>query len=219
MTDEIKDKQKEIPTTDGEKLEESNVSIYVKSIGKNFEVSIKTSSSFSTISQTIDNIIQEVNKSKSFKPLEINIQKFDTSSKPSDAIASPTLVQENKVALFAKRIGVDSKKLVDSEIIGIKNDDVQIIETPKFKPNEAGLLILSIKDLVFGQKSVSFDDWKTLCEASGIKSNTPFYMLASNYTLTRTIDKTKYKNSRELVINSKGEGVVRTALERILSQM
>lgn len=219
MSSEIPDKSKEIPLNEGSKVEKSDVSISIRTLSDSFEVIIKKQSSLSKISQTIDGIIEEINKSKSFKPVSMTVQKNlgipITTSPPSPK----EFEQENKVEFFAKKIGVDPTKLVTSELIGIKNDDVQIIKTTKLKPAEAGLLILSIKDLVFGQKSIPYDEWKMLCEASSIKSNTPFYVLANNYTLTKTIDKSKFKNSKEMAINSKGESVIRTALEKIISQI
>lgn len=218
MTSEIQDKPKEIPHKEAGELEKNDVSLSVKMLSDSFEIVIRKQVSLSKISQIIDGIIEEVNKSKSFKPVNIITQK-DQLHTPSPQFIPPQKIEpENKISFFAKKIGVDPEKLVASELIGIKNDDVQIIRTAKLKPTEAGLLILSIKDLVFSQKSIPYEEWKSLCEASSIKSNTPFYMLASNYTLTKAIDKNKYKNSKELAINSKGEGIVKAALERILSE-
>jgi hypothetical protein len=217
MTSEIQDKPKEISHKETDGLEKNDISLSVRMISDSFEVVIKKQISLSTISQTIDRVIEEINKSKSFKPVSIITQKDKVRIPPSQFVTQK-IEPEDKISFFAKKIGVDPEKLIGSELIGIKNDDVQIIKTTKLKPNEAGLLILSIKDLVFGQKSIPYEEWKSLCEASSIKSNTPFYMLASNYTLTKAIDKSKYKNSKELAINSKGEKVVKDALERILSQ-
>lgn len=73
-----------------------------------------------------------------------------------------------------------------------------------------------MKDLALGQKSLPYDEWKTICEISGIKSKTPWYQVAINYTNNGHIEKGKYKNGKMMEITSKGESIVRKALEKII---
>lgn len=208
-SDESQIKPKNIeekPVTKQPDLKEEITSIMIETQNEKFKVTLYAKTQSSKISETIDRLIGEISKSKSFPLVTISGKKegFEV---------------DNKVELFAKRIDVDPEKLVKSELIGIKNDDVQIIKSSKFVPSEAGLLILSMKDLALGQKSTSYEEWRALCEASGMKSRTPWYQVATNYSILNQIEKSKYKSSKEMEITSKGEKIVKKALEKILSTL
>jgi len=204
-------KQEEKPSIKQIEFKEEIVSVIIEAQNEKFTVTLNTKSRASTISETIDRLIQEITKSKSF-PLETIVKK----EKPATQ-TTPKIESDNKMELFAKRFDVDADKLIKSDLIGIKNDDVQIIRSTKFAPSEVGLLILSMKDHGLGQKSVPYEEWKVICEATGIKSKTPWYQVATNYSNLNQIEKNKYKNSKMMVITLKGEKIVKKALERALN--
>lgn len=187
---------------------DNRVSVNLKTQNDKFEINISKYTDIENIANTIDQLITEVAKTKSFSSENIILH-----PKKQDQVLGK---QDNRVILFGKKIGVNPESLSKSELIGIKDDDVQIIKASKLSPLQAGLLILAVKDLELNQRPVPYEEWKQICEASGIKSNTPLYQLAINAKQMGYIDKKKHE-SKEMLLNSKGQLFVKKALEKFLS--
>ena len=157
----------------------------------------------------LDNLITEISKSKSFKIAKIGTPTGKPSAPPSN---EPIL---DKVSLFANRIGVSAERMKESQLIGINDDDIQIIKLNKFSPFESSMFLLAIKDLVFNEHSIAYEDWKDLCENNGVQSKTPFYKIALNAKSRGYIDKKKYAEKQMMLI-PKGRIFVQKTIEKIL---
>jgi len=220
MEPELKNKPQDpsqtVSTTskDAEKEDEiktKKVSLSIIAKGNNFEISVENQCLISEISQTMDSIILEISKSSKFKAESI-IQKT-----PEKIEKVPQEILDKPIALFAERLGVDPDKLEKSGLLGIKDESIQIIKVNKLTPVIASLLILAVKDLLFNQKPIPYTEWKDLCEANGIRSNSPLYMIANNAKNFGYINKEKYNTAKEMLLIPKGIKVVKKAVEKVIA--
>lgn len=192
-----------------DEIKTKKVSLSIIARGNNFEISVKNQCLISEISQTTDNIISEISKSRQFKAEVV----FPKPAEKIEKIRQES--DEKQISFFAERLGVDPQKLEESGLLGIKDEVIQIIKVSKLKPMEASLLILAVKDLLFNQKPIAYSEWKDLCDANGIRSNSPLYMIASNAKNLGYINKEKY-NTKEMLLIPKGIKFVKKAVEKVL---
>ena len=183
---------------DKEKKENYKVTLKIMSRTKEFGISVETDSSISTLPQLIDEITASILKSQTFSSEKIN--SISTRVNESSTIGPTPTSEQNQIQLFAMKIGVDPEKFEKSKLLGIRDQDVQIIKVSQISALEASMIILAVKDLIMNVKPMAYEDWKELCEANGIRSKTPFYKVGRNATDRGYLDKTKYANKELLLI-------------------
>ena len=154
-------------------------------------------------------MIKEISKSKLFKAKEIHVGSKPTSS----GTAEGTL--DDPVKLLAMGLEMDIDKFRELELIGIKNENIQILKPNKLTPSENGLLILAASEFGLHRKSLPYEEWKELCEASNIKSKTTFGKIANNAKNYKHIDKKKYETEQVMVLTSIGINVLKKALDKM----
>lgn len=219
--DEKIEPTKEQGKTESQKpeLEQDNnhkISIKIKAKTKNFGISVETDSSINQLAFLTDKITKSIMQSQTFSKVNLeNMPEIELLSKPTESDSHNTSDVQNQIQLFANRIGVDPEKLEKSKLIGIRDQDIQIIKVSQITPLEASMLILAIKDLVMNVKPIAYDDWKEICEANGIRPKTPLYKLSNNAKDRDYLNKSKYA-SKELLLTPKGIDFVKKSLEKFL---
>ena len=199
---------------DKKNLDDVKDTISLKIIAKNelFEIEIKEKTLKTNIAKNIDDIIHEISKSKSFTPQII--QKISSDPSPNKQIDDTI---ENPVKLLAMKLDIDTEKFENLKIIGVKGEAIQILKPTKLKPSESCYLLIAANEYVLGKPSIPYDELKELCELNSIRSKTPFYQLIDNAKRYGHIDKKKYDNSREVVLQSKGLDLLRSALNKAMN--
>lgn len=193
------------------------IEIKLKGQTQKYSISIKTKTTISDLSSVIDEIIPNLEKSRSFS--KTNMTEIPTvipQQNESGLLPPSSTGVENTVEMFALRINVDGDALVNSKLIGIKDQNVQIIKVTQISPFEAAMLILAVKDLLMNEKPLPYEDWKEISEANGIKSKTPFYKLAGNAKDRGYIDKGKHAN-KEILLTPKGIDFVQKSITKFLN--
>ncbi len=154
-------------------------------------------------------MIQGISKSKSFKA------KIIESLPPPPAPPSVgDSTMDDPIKLIALGLEMDADSLRKLEMIGIKNENIQILKPTKLESSESCLLILAASEFGLCRQSLPYDEWKGPCEANDIKSKTTFNKIANNHKTYGNIDKRKFTSSRELVLTSKGVKFIKKALEK-----
>lgn len=192
-----------------------NLEIKIKAKTKTHEISIETDSNLVDLSNDVDNIINQLSKSKSFSEKNLSSQTQKTIEKPLSSGPTSSIL-ENPIKLFATRLEVDPDELEKLNLLAIKGEDIQILKTTKLGINENSLLLLAANEYVLNNPSISFDDWKAMFESSSIKTKTPYHKIIGNCIAQKYIDKKKYAEARMLVLTGKGFETVKKSIKKLL---
>lgn len=187
------------------------VELTVEAKSELYNVSVEQKLNRSKLPGEIDNIIEQISKSKNFKATPIKVEPIST---PSGGDI------EDPVELFATKIGVDPEQFSKSRLVAIKDDDVQILQPTKITARDGGIILLAINDYVFGQSSTPYKEWKEMCETSNLKSNTPIYQIAGDIKRGKYIDKNKYDNTpkKEMKLTPKAVDLVKKVIEKFIEE-
>lgn len=213
--DESKEQQKSeqniVTENDINKNEEEMISLKLTAKSEFFEIKIKQKIPKNTIGENIDKIIHEISKSKSFKAKP-------TDNKPTSIHQTESKNEsENSIKLLAMKLDVDPDKFENLKIIGIKGEAIQLLKPSKLKPSESCYLLIAVNEFVLGKLAIQYDELKEMCELNGIRSKTPFYQIIDNAKRYGHIDKKKYDNAKEVVLQSKGLDLLRSALNKAMN--
>ncbi len=201
--------EKKIEENEGEKKavkKDEKISLKISARNELFEIKIKKESKTSSLASDIDELVEEIQKSKNFN-VERIVEK--PTQKPQSTSGVP--VAEDEVTMIETGLDVSSGRVRD--ILGIRNENIQILRPGKLEASENGLLILAANEFGLRRQGLPYDEWKELCEANNIKSKTTFSKIALNHKNYGNIDKKKYMNSKELVLTPKGINTLKKALE------
>ena len=194
----------------GEITELTSIELIAKS--STYEIRIKSKAKTDRISEVIDSLIEQVSKSKSFSPVSLS----STPLVSTEQNISPGS-SENLLRLFATKINVNADAFESSNLVAIKNDSVQLMKPSALKQSECCYLLLAINEYVLGRDSMTYDEWRELCESSKIKGNTPFHKVVDNAKRYGHINQKKYDSAKEIVLEPKRVEVVKKAIEKYLS--
>jgi len=192
------------------------IEIKIKAKTKFHELSVEMNSKLVDLPSDIDDVIDQLSKSKYFSEKNISVLERKTQSEKISFSGQTPSILENPVKLFATRLEVEPEEFEKLNLIAIKGDDIQILKTTKLGINENTLLLLALNEYVLNYPSTSFDDWKAMFESSSIKSKTPYHKIINNCVALKYIDKKKYTESRMLVLTAKGFETVKKSIKRLL---
>lgn len=210
QSDESKQKKtKKIDSTIQYDASTQKISVKIKAKNPIFEIDINTKGSVSEIPQLIDGIITEIGKSKKFIPDVV--QSVPPIPKPTGGELG-----DDPLALFATQLDVDYDEFKKSKLISIKNQTAQILKPTALTPSESCYLLLAAAEYALGKSSISYEDWKELCDASKIKSKMPFYKFVNNAKNYGQINKKSYDSSKEIILEPKGLETVKNAVSKHL---
>lgn len=192
---------------------EVEVKLEVEAKSELYSIKVSRKLDISLLSLEIDNIINQISKSKQFKATPI---KDESQTQPPIITSS----DEDPVSIFATKIGVNPDDFVKSKLIAIKNDDVQILKPTKITARNGGMLLLAINEYVFNNTTTPYKEWKELCEVSNLKSKTPIYQIAGDIKNGGYIDKKTYDNTpkKEMKLTPKAIEVIRKFIEKFLEE-
>lgn len=193
-----------------EEISSQKISVEVKAKNPVYEIKVSTKSSISEIPTIIDGIIENIEKSKKFTPEIIERAPPVPQPRGGEPVDDP-------LVLFATQLEVDYNDLKKSKLISIKNQTAQILKPTALTPAESCYLLLAASEYALGKSSLSYDDWKELCEASKIKSKTPFYQVVDNAKRYGHINKKSYDKSREAILEPRGLETVKKAVSKYIS--
>lgn len=200
-----------VTENDTNKSKDEMVSLKLTAKSEFFEIKIKQTIPKNMIGENIDKIIHEISKSKSFKVKP-------TDEKPVSVHHSELKIEvENPIKILAMKLDVDPDKFENLKIIGIKGEAIQLLKPSKLKPSESCYLLIAANEFVLGKLAIQYDELKEMCELNGIRSKTPFYQIIDNAKRYGHIDKKKYDNAKEVVLQSKGLDLLRSALNKAMN--
>lgn len=204
-----------------EKSESKNsikkIEIKIRAKTKTHEISIETDSNLVDLPSDIDNIVNQLTKSKSFSEKNISSLTQQTLPEKPNSLGQTSSILENPIKLFATRLEVNPDDFEKLNLVAIKGDDTQILKTTKLGINENTLLLLALNEYVLNNPSISFEDWKAMFESSNIKTKTPHHKIINNCVTLKYIDKKKYAESRLIVLTAKGFEAVKKSIKKLLS--
>jgi len=186
--------------------------VEIKAKNPVYEIEINTKGSVSEIPSLIDGIIKEIEKSKKFTPDVIE----SIPPTPGPVIGE---LGDDPLALFATQLEVDYNDLKKSKLISIKNQTAQILKPTAISPAESCYLLLAANEYALGKPSLPYDEWKELCDASKIKSKTPFYKLVDNAKRNGHINKKAYDKSKDVILEPRGLETVKNAVSKYISKL
>ena len=131
--------------------------------GAIYEIEISTKGSVTEIPRLIDGIIKEIEKSEKFSPEFIE-------SKPPMPHPIGRESTDDPLSLLATELGVDYNELKQSKLLSIKNQTAQILKSTALSSSESCYLLLAANEYGLRKPSLTYEDWKELCDASKIKS-------------------------------------------------
>lgn len=191
---------------------QKNVGVVLKILAKglSYDITIERRTQMHDLSNDIDGIINEISKSKLITA-ETSIVKEKTTPQ------FPEKAEVNPIQLLAMKLGVDENAFEKLKIISIKNETAQILKPSLLKPSENCYLLLAASEFVLHRESLPYDEWKLLCEASNIKSKTPFVHIVKNAKNYGHIDKKLYESSRQVTLSPRGVEVITKALQNLIN--
>ncbi|MEK6890376.1 MAG: hypothetical protein AABX35_04270 [Nanoarchaeota archaeon] len=187
--------------------EENKCKIEIKIDLPNLKVNLNTEVTLDKVDENLENLLDSISKANKkiskLNELEVFQQKTITQAEP------PTLVGENSISgdplsLIEARLEIESNKLKSSQILGIKNNKVQLFKSQKFTPTEAILVIAYCYEIGLKRQSINYEELKLAYQDSSVKGNTPFRMAINNIKNAGQIDKMKYDSSQEITLTPKG---------------
>jgi len=210
--DQSGEKQKETEHSESSKQHDiltQKISVEIKAINPIYEIEINTKGSVSEIPNLIDAIINEIEKSKKFTPTIVK-------STPPRPQPSGEELDDDPLSLLAIQLEVDYNALKQSRLLSIKNQTAQILKSTALTSSESCYLLLAANEYGLGKASLSYGDWKELCDTSKIKSKLPFYKFVNNAKNLKNINKKAYENNKEIILEPKGLDTVKTAVSKYL---
>lgn len=192
------------------------IEIKIKAKTKFHELSVEMNSKLVDLPSDIDDIIDQLSKSKYFSEKNLSVLERKVQPEKISPPGQTLSILENPVKLFATRLEVEPEEFEKLNLIAIKEDDIQILKTTKLGINENTLLLLALNEYVLNYPSTSFDDWKAMFESSNIKTKTPHHKIINNCIALKYIDKKKYTESRMLVLTAKGLETVKKSIKKLL---
>ena len=157
-------------------------------------------------------MIIKIEESRKFTPTAV-----DTT--PINPPPSPTLENDSTIdplSLFATQLELDPASLKDSKLISITNQTAQILKPTALSSTESCYLLLAAYEYALGKSSITYEEWKEICEASKIKSKMPFHKIANNAKNYGHINKKSYDTSKEIILDPKGLELIKKAISKYL---
>jgi len=166
-----------------------NLSVNVKAISNNFEISISTTVDSDDLAGATDLLVDEISKSKIFSGGTPQTGSDSVSDAPTEKLAT--------------RLNVEPKELEKSKLVLFKGDNFQILKGTKLEPSEVGLLILAINEFVYDNNSMTYDDWKKKFDACKLKGKLYPSAIVGNYKKYDRIESEQYDEDKILILTGK----------------
>jgi hypothetical protein len=192
----------------------STVEVVVSIESLPLRISITKKCELSQVNETIELILNELQKSEKKLPKWAN---GPVTTTEKVRVPAPSTTTEDPFEKIAHRLDVEPSNLNETKLFGIKGEKVQIFKTQKFAPAEAVMAICYVSEIGVGKPALTYEELKEAFQESHIKSDSPLYMIISNVAKSGYVDKQRYDSQKEIVLTAKGETKIKEIIQKALA--